>query len=317
MILVLGALGQIGLELTQKLRKEYGSQKVIAADIREPSPAVREQGPFFSLDCRSPEGLVSLFQQYPIRQLYHLPALLSSAAEKAPQTAVQTNFMGLYNSLELARQYNCQLFFPSTIGVFSEESPPDRTPQNCVMRPKTIYGTTKLAGELLCDYYHHKYGLDIRGIRFPGIVSHQVIPHGGTTDFAVEIFFAASKANSYVSYLEPQTTLDMVYIDDAIDGILQLMEAPAQNLKTRNAYNITSMQLNAELLGREIALYKPGFKVLCQEDPLRQQIADSWPNSLDDSCARAEWGWNPTYDIKKTVATMIKGVSSIKTSDYV
>lgn len=303
MILVLGALGQLGLELTQNLRTSLGAPSVIAADIRTPSNSFLAQGPFEKVDCCNPRDLNAIFEKYTIKQLYHLPALLSSKAEEDPVLAVDTNLMGLFQILELARQYRCQVFYPSTIGVFSAESPNLDTPQNCIMRPKTIYGTTKLAGELLCEYYQYKFQLDIRSIRLPGIISHQVCPQGGTTDYAVEMFYAAQKASYYTSYLEANTTLDMVYIEDAIVGILQLMEVDRSRLKGM-VYNLTAMQFSVADLHKALLEYYPNFKLRFSIDPIRQRIAESWPKRIDDRWAREEWGWNPKYSFQEMVETM-------------
>ena len=313
MILILGALGQLGVELTLKLRTLFGSQAVIASDIRQPSSDFLASGPFIALDCRKTHQLENVVQKYKIRQLYHLPALLSGRAEESPQMAVETNLFALFQSLEVARRHQCLFFFPSTIGVFSAESPTIDTPQVCPMRPKTIYGTTKLAGELLCDYYHHKYGLETRAIRLPGIISYKTCPKGGTTDFAVEMVFAAQSTGHYSSYLSATTRLDMVFIDDAINGIIQLMESPQSQLTTGSAYNLTAMQFSVEELYWGLKKHFPDFQIRYQIDPVRQQIADSWPDRIDDSCAREEWGWNPQYDFSKMMHTMI---SELKKSTH-
>ena len=305
MILVLGALGQLGLELTQNLRQSLGAQAVLAADIRTPSDHFLAEGPFERVDCCDAAALEALFRQYPIDQLYYLPALLSSKAEKFPKQTVETNFIGLFHSLELVRKYPCRVFYPSTIGVFSSDSPALDTPQNCMMRPKTIYGTTKLAGELLCEYYHHKYSMDIRSIRLPGVISHQVCPQGGTTDYAVEMFYAAQTTKVYTSYLEADTTLDMVYIDDAIRGILRLMQTDRRCLRSGVVYNLTAMQFSVAELHAALREYYPDFELCFEVDPLRQQIANSWPERINDLWAREEWGWNPQYQFKDMVRTML------------
>jgi nucleoside-diphosphate-sugar epimerase len=309
-ILVTGAVGQIGSELTTALRKRYGKDKVVATDIRMPSDVeLRDGGPFEFLDVTDPHHITRVMQIHEIGTIYHLGAILSAVGESRPGVAWQINMNGLYNFLEAARQYQCSLFFPSSIGAFGLSTPHDKTPQDTIQRPDTIYGVTKVAGELLCDYYHKRFGLDTRGVRFPGLISYETEPGGGTTDYAVDIFYQAIKHKKFTCNLKPDTYLDMMYMPDAIKAMIGLMEADGTKLIHRNAFNVTAMSFTPKILAEEIRKYIPEFTIDYEIDPVRQAIADSWPNSMDDSCARAEWGWKPEYDLAKMTREMLDVLS--------
>ncbi|MEW5795047.1 MAG: L-threonine 3-dehydrogenase [Candidatus Zixiibacteriota bacterium] len=305
-ILVTGAVGQIGSELTAALRKRYGKNKVVATDVRMPADVeLRDAGPFEFLDVLDPHHITRVMQLHEIGTVYHLAAILSATGESRPGVAWQVNMNGLYNMLEAARQYQCSLFFPSSIGAFGPLTPQDKTPQDTIQRPDTIYGVTKVAGELLCDYYHKRFNLDTRGVRFPGLISYETEPGGGTTDYAVDIFYQAIRYKKYTCYLKPDTWLDMMYMPDAIRAMIELMEADGARLVHRNAFNITAMSFTPRMLADEIREHIPEFIVTYDFDHVRQAIADSWPNSMDDSCARAEWGWKPQYDLARMTEDMI------------
>ena len=305
-ILVTGAAGQIGSELVPALRERYSADCVVASDIRIMAPAAAQQGPFEQLDCTKPEQIQEILRRYEVRRIFHLAAMLSAAAEEKPQAAWELNMGGLYNVLELARQHRCALFFPSSIGAFGTTTPRDKTPQDTIQRPDTIYGVTKVSGELLCDYYAHRFGLDVRGLRLPGLISHATLPGGGTTDYAVAIFYQAIRYRHYTCFLRPDTSLDMMYMPDAIRAILTLMDADAAKLKHRNAFNITAMNFTPDALAAAIRKHLPDFRIDYEIDPMRQAIADSWPRSVDDDAARAEWGWKPYYDIDTMTKDMLE-----------
>jgi nucleoside-diphosphate-sugar epimerase len=306
-ILITGAIGQIGSELTASLRAKYGRDNVIATDIRMPTDIdLRDSGPFEFLDVLDPHHITRVMQIYKADTIYHLAAVLSATGESRPNQAWQVNVNGLYNILEAARQYDCALFVPSSIGAFGPSTPKDRTPQVTLQRPDTIYGVTKVTGELLCDYYHKRFGLDTRGLRFPGLVSYQTEPGGGTTDYAVEMFEDALRHKEYACYLSEDTYLDMMYMPDAIRALIELMEADADRLINRNAYNIAAMNFTPAQVAAEICKHIPDFEISYKVDPARQAIADSWPNSIDDTAAREEWGWEPEYDITSMTADMLE-----------
>lgn len=305
-ILITGAIGQIGSEVTLALRKRYGADNVIATDIRMPADrSFLESGPFEFLDVLDPHHITRVMSIHQADTIFHLAALLSAVGESRPNQAWQVNVNGLYNILEAARQYHCAVFVPSSIGVFGRSTPLDNTPQVTIQRPETIYGVTKLTGELLCQYYFKRFGVDTRGVRFPGIISYETEPGGGTTDYAVEIFIEAIKHKKYNCYLRPDTSLDMMYMPDAINAMIELMEADPNALVHRNAYNVTAMHFTPSELAAEICRHIPGFTVEYQIDPVRQGIADSWPNYMDDAAARAEWGWRPKYDLSKMSREML------------
>jgi nucleoside-diphosphate-sugar epimerase len=247
--------------------------------------------------------------------IYHLAALLSAVSEQKPHVAWDLNMGGLYRVLEVARQNRCAVFFPSSIGAFGPGTPRERTPQDTVQRPTTMYGVTKVAGELLCDYYHRRFGVDTRGLRFPGLISHVAPPGGGTTDYAVEIFYAAVRHRRYTCFLEPGTRLDMMYMPDALRATVELMEAEPARLRHRNAFNVTGMNFTPEVLAAEIRRHVPEFRIAYEVDPMRQAIANSWPSSIDDSAAREEWGWRPEHDLAAMTQDMLRKLSAKLTAD--
>ena len=305
-ILVTGAVGQIGSELTTALRERYGTDTVVATDIRMPSDrALRDNGPFEFLDVLDPHHITRVMAIYDIGTVYHLAAVLSATGESRPNIAWQVNMNGLYNMLEAARQYHCALFFPSSIGAFGPSTPKQNTPQDTLQRPDTIYGVTKVAGELICDYYHKRFGLDTRGVRFPGLISYETEPGGGTTDYAVEIFYEATKHKKYSCYLREDTSLDMMYMPDAVRSMIDLMEADASKLIHRNAFNIAAMNFTPAGIAIEIKKHIPEFEISYTVDPVRQAIADSWPDFMDDSAAREEWGWKPEFTLETMTADML------------
>ena len=306
-ILVTGALGQIGSELIPALRQHYGDDRVIATDLRlMPAGAPAAAGPHEHLDCTEPQQMLELVRRYDIGTIYHLAALLSATAEAKPQVAWSLNMGSLYNVLEVARQYRCRVFFPSSIGAFGPTTPHVRTPQVTIQRPTTIYGVTKVAGELLCDYYAQRFGVDTRGLRLPGLISYVAPAGGGTTDYAVEIFHQALRYQHYTCFLAADTRLDMMYMPDAIRAMIQLMEADEARLRFRNAYNVTAMSVTPAEIADEIRKQMPRFLIDYDVDPVRQAIAQSWPQSLDDSAARADWGWSPQFDLPAMTKDMLE-----------
>ena len=309
-VLVTGALGQIGTELVSAARERYGADNVVATDIRIPGPnSPLNQGPIEQVDCTNERRIHAIVEKHKIDTVFHVAALLSAVAEEKPQVAWQINLGGLYNVLEVARETGCAVFFPSSIGVFGPSTPKAETPQVTVQRPTTMYGVTKLSGELLCDYYHSRFGLDARGVRYPGLISHAAPPGGGTTDWAVDIFYSAVRHHQYTCFLGPETRLDMMYMPDAIKAALDLMEADPARLSHRNAYNITAMNFTPTELAQQIQQHIPEFEMDYEVDGVRQAIADSWPDSLDDSAARAEWDWNPSYSLEQLTADMLDKLS--------
>ncbi len=306
-ILITGALGQIGSELTIFLRKKYGKQNVVASDIKRISgEKINQIEPFERIDCLDDQVIFAAVKNHKIDTIFHLAAILSAAGEKNPQLAWRVNINSLYNVLEIAKEYKCAVFTPSSIAAFGPSTPKNNTPQETIQRPNTIYGLTKVAGELLCDYYHTKYNVDTRGVRFPGIISHVTLPGGGTTDYAVEIFYEALKNKKYTCFLDKGTYLDMIYMPDGLKAAINLMEADPSQLKHRNAYNVTAASLTPEQLANEIKKYIPDFEMKYDIDPIRQAIANSWPNRLDDTAAREDWGWSPDYDLKTMTKDMIE-----------
>lgn len=307
-ILVTGAAGQIGSELTPRLRELYGRENVVASDIRKPGEDLLSSGPFEYLDVTDGESLRRIVEEYDIDSIFHLAAILSAKGEREPQLAWHVNMSGLYNVLEVAREMELlRVFYPSSIAVFSPETPKDRTPQLAVMRPRTIYGVTKLAGELLCDYYHNRFGVDVRGVRYPGVISYKTLPGGGTTDYAVEMFYAAVKGEPYTCFVREDTVLPMIYMPDCIKAAIQLMEADAERLTRHADYNLASMSFSAGELAEEIRKHIPDFKVVYKPD-YRQKIADTWPRSIDDSAARRDWGWKPSYGLAEMTKDMIENL---------
>ena len=307
-ILIIGSTGQIGSELTIKLRTIYGNAKVVAGYIAgaEPKGELAESGPAELADITDAEQIAGIVRKYKIDAIYNMAALLSATAESKPQLAWKIGLGGLFNILEIARETNCGVFTPSSIGVFGDDTPKDNTPQDTIQRPKTMYGVTKVSGELLSDYYFKRFGVDTRSVRYPGLISHVALPGGGTTDYAVEIYYAAVKGEKFVCPLSSDTFMDMMYMPDALDAAINLMEADASKLIHRNSFNITSMSFSPEIIFREIQKHISTFEIEYQPDAVRQTIADSWPNSMDDNCARTEWGWNPKYDLPAMTADMIK-----------
>jgi nucleoside-diphosphate-sugar epimerase len=308
-ILVTGAMGQIGTELTPALRNQYGAENVIAGFYRSKPPNnMANAGPHCFLDVRDAAALSTTVKEQRIDTIFHLASLLSAVAEQKPQLAWDINMNGLLNVLEAARQHHCAVFFPSSIGAFGPLTPAIDTPQDTIQRPTTVYGITKVAGELLCDYYQQRYDVDTRGLRLPGIISYLTPPGGGTTDYAVEIFYAALKNKHYACFLRPDTRLDMMYMPDAIKAMIHLLEATETRLVHRNAYNVTAMNFTPAEVAAEIQKKIPDFRISYNIDPVRQAIADSWPKKLDDSCAREEWDWHPQFDLPTMVKDMLDNV---------
>ncbi len=303
--LITGATGQIGSELTPALVELYGADNVIAVGHRRQPGSDLQAGHTFSLDIRDVSRLQEIVATHQVDTIYHLASLLSAVAESNPQQAWDINMNGLLNVLETARQYGCSVFFPSSIGAFGPNTPKNDTPQDTLQRPNTLYGITKLAGELLCDYYLQHFSVDVRGLRFPGLISWKTAPGGGTTDYAVEIFSAAVRHQPYACFLRADTQLDMMYMPDAIAAILQLMQADPARLRHHNAFNITAMSFTPEQLAAEISKHIPDFRISYRIDPVRQNIADSWPQHMNDSAARHEWGWQPRYDLPAMVKDML------------
>ncbi len=305
-ILVTGACGQIGSELTLALRRRYGNDNVVAAGHKtQPSEALCNSGPFEFIDVTRRDSIEEVVKKYKIDTIYHLAAILSAAGEQKPQLAWNVNMHGLYNVLEVAREHGMvRVFCPSSIAAFGPETPRDNTPQETVLLPRTMYGITKVAGELLCTYYFRRFGLDVRGLRYPGIISSETLPGGGTTDYAVEIFYEALKHKRYTCFLREDTVLPMMYMPDCIKATIDLMEADLSRLKHHADFNLAAMSFSAGELAAEIKKHIPGFT--CEYKPdFRQEIADSWPRSIDDSAAREEWGWKPDYDLAAMTADML------------
>lgn len=303
-VLVTGCLGQIGSELVLRLREDLGNENVVTTDIRKPEKL--EDGELFEiLDVMDYEKMRALVEKYQVDTLIHLAALLSAVAEAKPKFAWDLNMVGLVNALEVAREFKLKFFTPSSIGAFGPNTPKDETPQDTLQRPTTMYGVTKVAGELLCDYYYTKYGVDTRGVRFPGLISYKTLPGGGTTDYAVDIYYSAIKEGKYTCFIDRGTAMDMMYMPDAIEAIVQLMNADPKNLVHRNAFNISAMSFEPEEIKASIKKVFPDFEMDYAVDPVRQSIADSWPNSLDISCAQKEWGFQPRYDLDKMTQDML------------
>jgi len=302
---VTGSLGQIGTELVTKMRGIYGADNVIATDIRDNGSDVVKAGPFEILDVTDAGKMHELASKYKVDTIVHLAALLSATAEKNPLLAWNLNMGGLVNALETARELKCQFFTPSSIGAFGPTTPKDQTPQDTIQRPTTMYGVNKVSGELLCDYYFYKFGVDTRGVRFPGLISYVAEPGGGTTDYAVEIYYEAIRNGRYTSYIGEGTKMDMMYMPDALNAIINLMEADSAKLKHRNAFNITAMSFAPEEIAAEIKKHFPDFEMSYNVDPARQAIADSWPNSIDPTAAIEEWGFKAEYDLEKMTVDML------------
>lgn len=310
-ILVTGATGQIGSELTIALRNKVGAANVIAAGHRkQASSELTQSGPYCLLDVRDAGALNQVVEEHQCDTIFHLAALLSAVAEENPQQAWDINMNGLINVLEASRLRQCALFFPSSIAVFGTGAPTMDTPQDTLQRPASLYGITKVSGELLCDYYYHRFGVDTRGLRYPGLISSKAMPGGGTTDYAVDIFYAAIKAQHYDCFLRADTQLDMMYMPDAMNAAINLMTADSKQLRHRNAFNITAMSFTPQQLATEIQKHIPEFTISYCIDPVRQAIADSWPRHMSDSAARAEWGWQAEYDITAMVEDMLDKIAA-------
>jgi nucleoside-diphosphate-sugar epimerase len=307
-ILITGALGQIGSELAVKMRGVYGVDNVVVTDTqrKESHDTLIESGPFETLNILDADKMAQVVDKYKINTVVNLAAILSATGEKTPQLCYNVNMNGLYNILEIAREKKLSVFTPSSIAVFGDSTPKDKTPQDTIMRPETMYGVTKVAGELLCDYYHNKFGVDTRGVRFPGLISYDTLPGGGTTDYAVHIYYEALRKQKYTSFIAAGTTMDMMYMPDAIHAILMLLEADDSKLKHRNAFNISAMSFDPEEIATSIRKYIPEFKIDYDVDQERQDIADSWPNSLDDTKAREQWGWKPEYLLDDMTKDMLE-----------
>ena len=307
-ILVIGSTGQIGSELTVELRKRYGNEHVVAGYIpgAEPTGELKEAGPSVIADVTDRQSIELAVRKHKIDTIYNLAALLSVVAESRPAMAWKIGIDGLWNVLEVAREHHCAVFTPSSIGSFGLSTPHVKTPQDTVQRPSTMYGVTKVTTELLSDYYHTKYGVDTRAVRFPGIISNVTPPGGGTTDYAVDIYYAAVKGEQFVCPVKAGTYMDMMYMPDALNAAISLMEADPTRLIHRNAFNIASMSFDPEEIYAAIKKIRPEFEMVYQIDPVKQAIADSWPDSLDDTCARLEWDWCPKYDLETMTVDMLE-----------
>jgi nucleoside-diphosphate-sugar epimerase len=307
-ILVVGACGQIGVELTLQLRKIYGEGTVIAADLREEHPLLKGTGPYVSLDIMNKETFHVLVLRYNITQVYLLAAILSATGEKNPLLAWHVNMQSLLNVLDVAKEEGLQrVYWPSSIAVFGPNSPKEKTPQHTTIEPTTIYGISKFAGERWCEYYHNRYKVDVRSLRYPGLISYKSQPGGGTTDYAVEIFHDAVKYNKYTSFLNANTYLPMMYMPDAIRATIELMQADASKITVRSSYNISSMSFSPAEIAAEIKKHRPDFTIDYKDDT-RQQIANSWPRSIDDSQAENDWGWKPEYDLQRMTQDMLVNI---------
>lgn len=306
-ILIIGSTGQIGSELTMMLRNLY-SGNIVAGYIpgAEPKGELKESGPSAIVDITNQQQIADAVEKYHVDTIYNLAALLSAVAEAKPQLAWKIGVGGLFNVLEVAREKKCAVFTPSSIGSFGPSTPKDNTPQDTIRDPKTMYGVTKVTGELLSDYYYTRFGVDTRAVRFPGLISYVTPPGGGTTDYAVDIYYSAVKGETFECPIAAGTFMDMMYMPDALRAAIEIMEADPEKLVHRNAFNIASMSFDPEMIYNSIKEAVPNFKMVYKVDPLRQAIAESWPNSLDDSCAREEWGWKPDYDMKTMTKDMIE-----------
>lgn len=307
-ILIIGACGQIGTELTLELRSKYGAENVIASDIREGNEALMQSGPFELLDATNYAAIEDVVMHYEIDEVYLMAAMLSATAEKFPMRAWNLNMNSLFNVLNLAKEKKIsKVFWPSSIAVFGPNTPKNDTPQSTIMEPSTVYGISKQSGERWCEYYHKKYGVDVRSVRYPGLISWKTMPGGGTTDYAVEIYHEALKKGSYECFLDSDTELPMMYMDDAIRATISLMDSPSEKIKVRSSYNLAGMNFTPEQMAESIAKHIPGFEISYAPD-FRQEIADSWPSSIDDAPARKEWGWEPRFDLDQTTQEMLENL---------
>ena len=309
-ILVLGSCGQIGTELVLALRQQFGNNNVVAADLRDTCPDILNNGPYIKLDALDRTAVRSYIIDEQIKEVYLMAALLSTTAEKNPDFAWKLNMEGLFTILDLAKdRHISKVFWPSSIAVFGPTTPADHTPQHTIMEPSTVYGISKQAGERWCEYYHHKFGVDVRSIRYPGLISYKSLPGGGTTDYAVDIFYKAKAEGKFTSFLSAGTALPMMFMDDAIRGTLELMAAPAEQIKIRSAYNLAGCSFTPAELAAEIKQWLPAFEIDYAPD-FRQAIADSWPNSIDDSHAQKDWGWKAKFDTQALVKVMLENVKA-------
>jgi nucleoside-diphosphate-sugar epimerase len=307
--IIIGACGQIGTELTLALRQKYGNDQVIAADLKETCPEILNEGPYVQMDILNKEFVCEYLKNHEVTTVYLLAALLSATAEKNPAFAWKLNMEGLFTILDLAKEgFVKKIFWPSSIAVFGPTTPADNTPQQTIMEPSTVYGISKQAGERWCEYYFNKFGVDVRSIRYPGLISYKSLPGGGTTDYAVDIFYQAKKSGNFECFLKEDTALPMMFMEDAIHATLQLMDAPSEQIKIRSAYNLAGISFNPKTLSDEIKKHMPEFAISYAPD-FRQAIADSWPNSIDDSYAQKDWGWQHKYDLAALVDVMLKNVS--------
>lgn len=306
-ILITGAMGQLGSELLTTMRDIYGKSNVIGTDLRMPEKdSILYDGPFYALDVLDDKEMAKIAGVEKVDTIIHLAALLSATAEENPQLAWKINMGGLMNALEVARTYDTQFFTPSSIGAFGSSTPKINTPQDTIQRPSTIYGVSKVAGELLCDYYHEKFNLDTRGVRFPGLIGYVTPPGGGTTDYAVEIYYEALKNGTYASNIAKGTFMDMMYMPDAIESTIKLMEADSSKLIHRNAFNISAMSVDPEMIAAEIKKHIKDFELSYEINPVKQKIASNWPDVMDCSAARQEWGFNPSYDLESMTKDMLE-----------
>lgn len=313
-ILVIGASGQIGVELTLALRKIYGNANVVASDLREQNPLLEGTGPYVSLDVMNKEMLHVQVIRQNITQIYLLAAILSATGEKNPSLAWNLNMQGLLNVLDIAREENIKkVYWPSSIAVFGPTSPKQNCPQQTIIEPTTVYGISKYAGEFWCNYFHQRFGVDVRSLRYPGLISYKSAPGGGTTDYAVEIFHEALEEGKYECFLREDTYLPMMYMPDAIKATIELMEAPASKISVRTSYNISAMSFSPKEIAVAIKKHIPDFSITYKPD-YRQAIADSWPQSIDDSVARADWGWKQEYDLERMVGDMVENLKIEKTN---
>ena len=310
-VLIIGSTGQIGSELTLELRKRYGNENIVAGYIKgaEPKGILKESGPSELVDVTDAQVISDVVKKHNIDTIYNLAALLSVVAESKTRLAWKIGIDGLWNVLEVARENKCAVFTPSSIGSFGDDTPHDDTPQDTIQRPKTIYGVSKVTTELLSDYYFHKYGVDTRSVRFPGIISYMTLPGGGTTDYAVDIYYNAVRGDKFVCPIAKGTYMDMMYMPDALNAAIMLMEADPTRLVHHNGFNIAAMSFEPEMIYHEIKKHKPDFEMVYDVDPLKEAIATSWPNRMDDSCARKEWDWKPQYDLSSMTVDMLDKLS--------
>ena len=308
-ILIIGACGQIGSELTARLREIYGMEHVIASDIKKGTQEVFQQGPFEILDAMNYEDVAAVIEKYKIDHVYLMAALLSATAEKNPAFAWDLNMNSLFHVLNLAKEGKIkQIFWPSSIAVFGPTTPKNNTPQYTIMEPSTVYGISKQTGERWCEYYHNKYGVDVRSVRYPGLISWKTLPGGGTTDYAVDIYYQAVAQNSYTCFLKEDTVLPMMYMEDAIRATVDIMQAPKESIKIRSSYNLSAMSFDPKEIAASIQKVQPDFTIDYAPD-FRQAIADSWPSSINDEEARKDWGWKPTFDLDQMTQEMLKNLS--------